>query len=111
MSCRSENHLSFCYRGNRPAHIQDPVLDSEAEPEVQVEPRLRPSRLPVSSGGGGHSTVEHRDRRFELPKQQLIVQPEAHFTLKKRLSPAMHEEICEGSVAQTTFNVAETMLG
>lgn len=47
----------------------------------------------------------------ESPKQQLIVQPEADFTLKKRLSPVMHEEIFEGSVAQTTFNVAETMLG
>lgn len=47
----------------------------------------------------------------ESPKQQLIVQPEARFTFKKGLSPAMREEICEGSVAQTTFNIAETMLG
>lgn len=60
--------------------------------------------------------MEHRNRLLtgadpESPKQQLIVQPEAHFTLKKRLSPAMHEEICQGSVAQTTVNVAEMMLG
>lgn len=42
MSISTETkQLSSCYHDNGPAHIQDPAVEDEAQPDVQVEPRLR----------------------------------------------------------------------
>ncbi|KAG7215192.1 hypothetical protein INR49_022726, partial [Caranx melampygus] len=39
-AARGTEELTSCYHDNEPAHIQDPAVENEAQPEVQVEPRL-----------------------------------------------------------------------
>ena len=53
-------HVSSRYHDNGPAHIQDPVADGEAEPQVQVEPRLRQNRLGLHGTGRPAAGVRGR---------------------------------------------------
>lgn len=52
--------MTSCYHGDGPAHIQNPVLEGEVDPEVQVEAR---SRFGL---GGSSGAAANRD-------QQLII--------------------------------------
>lgn len=63
-------YQSSCYyHGNRPAHIKDPVLDSEAEPDIHVEPRRRWSRLHLGSGSAAREQISDEDST----EQPLII--------------------------------------
>lgn len=75
LSSSKKHQLSSCYHCDRLAHIQDPVLDGEAQPEVQVEPRLRQNRLHLSRSGC--PAAEHRNTKRKRFDWSCVRVPEA----------------------------------